>query len=102
MWHGGERLRRLAETPAAKLVEVLGFSHASQYLSEALATCRHMPKAQRQALYKRFRHALRPQAYGVEVVLEALRALATTRPNEGITRALGYLEAHAHRLRHGT
>src|SRR5712691_1887843 len=102
IWHRVERLRRLAEIPAAKLVEVLDFSHASQYLSEALATCRHMPKAQRQALYKRLRHVLRRQADGVEVVQEALRALAMTRQNKAITRALGYLETHAHRMRYGT
>jgi hypothetical protein len=74
IWHRVERLSRLAEIPAAKLVEVLDFSHASPYLSETLATCRHMPKAQRQALYKRLRHALRHKADGVEVVMEALRA----------------------------
>jgi len=102
LWHRVERLSRLAESPAAKLVEVLDFYHASQYLSETLATCHHMSKAQRQALYKRLRQALRRQADGVEVVQEALRALATTRQNKAITRALGYLETHAHRMRYVT
>jgi hypothetical protein len=102
MWHRVERLRRLAEIPAAKLVEVLDFYHASQYLSETLATCRHMPKAQRQALYKRLRHALRHKADGVEVVMEELRALATTRRDKAITRALRSVEAHAHRMRYVT
>jgi hypothetical protein len=102
IWHRVERLRSLAEIPAAKLVEVLDFSHASQYLSETLATCRHMPKAQRHALYKRLRHALRHQTEGVEVVQEALRALATTHRSKAITRALGYVETHAHRMRYVT
>src|SRR5438128_1921609 len=102
MWHRVERLRRLAEIPAAKLVEVLDFYHASQYLSEALATCRHMPKAQRQALYKRLRHVLRRQADGVEVVMEALRTLATTYRSKAIPRALGYVVTHAHRMRYVT
>jgi hypothetical protein len=102
IWHRVERLSRLAEIPAAKLVEVLDFYHASQYLSETLATCRHMPKAQRQALYKRLRHALRPKADGVEVVMEELRALATTRRDKAIARALRYVEAHAHRMRYVT
>jgi hypothetical protein len=61
-----------------------------------------MPKAQRQALYKRLRHALRHQADGVEVVMEALRALATTQRGKTITRALSYVEAHAHRMRYVT
>ena len=61
-----------------------------------------MPKAQRQALYKRLRHALRHQADGVEVVMEALRALATTQRSKAITRALRYVEAHAHRMRYVT
>jgi hypothetical protein len=100
IWHRVERLSRLAEIPAAKLVEVLDFYHASQYLSETLATCRTMPKAQRRALYKRLRHALRHQADGVEVVLEALRAVATTQRGKAITRALRYVEAHAHRMRY--
>ncbi len=102
MWKRVERLRTLAEIPASKLVEVLDFYHASQYLSETIATCRHMPKAQRRALYKRLRHALRHQTEGVEVVQEALRALATTRRNKAITRALGYVETHAHRMRYVT
>src|SRR2546427_12902138 len=84
------------------LVEVLDFYHASQYLSETLATCRTMPKAQRQALYKRLRHALRHQTDGVEGVQEALRALATTHRSKAIPRALGSVETHAHRMRYVT
>jgi hypothetical protein len=100
IWHRVERLSRLAEIPVAKLVEVLDFYHASQYLSETIATSRHLSQAQRRALYKRLRHALRHQADGVEVVLEALRALATTQRGKAITRALRYVEAHAHRMRY--
>jgi hypothetical protein len=102
IWHRVERLRTMAEIPAAKLVEVLDFYHASQYLSETIVTCRTMPKAQRQALYKHLRHALRHQADGVEVVQEALRTLATTHRSKAIPRALGYVEAHAHRMRYVT
>src|SRR5438445_13157838 len=61
-----------------------------------------MPKAQRQALYKRLRDALRHQPDGVEVVQEALRTLATTYRSKAIPRALGYLETHAHRMRYVT
>jgi hypothetical protein len=102
IWKRVERLSSLAEIPASKLVEVLDFYHASQYLYETLATCRHMPKAQRQALYKRLRHALRHKADGVEVVMEELRALATRQRGKAITRALRYVEAHAHRMRYVT
>ena len=102
IWKRVERLRTLAEIPAVKVVEVLDFYHASHYLSETLATCRTMPKAQRQALYKRLRHALRHQADGVEVVQEALRTLARTHRSKAIPRALGYVEAHAHRMRYVT
>jgi hypothetical protein len=102
IWKRVGRLRTLAEIPTAKLVEVLDFYHASQYLSETLATCHTMPKAQRQALYKRLRHALRHQTEGVEVVQEALRALATTRRSKAITRALNYVATHAHRMRYVT
>jgi hypothetical protein len=70
IWKRVGRLRTLAEIPASKVVEVLDFYQASQYLSETIATCRTMPKTQRQALYKRLRHALRHQADGGEVVLE--------------------------------
>jgi hypothetical protein len=48
----------------------------------------------------RLRHALRHQTDGVEVVQEALRALATARRSKAITRALGYVETHAHRMRY--
>ena len=74
MWHRGERRRSLAEMPASKLVEVRAFSHASPYLSATIATGRTMPKAQRPALDKRWRHALRHQRDGGEVVQEAWRA----------------------------
>jgi len=102
IWKRVERLRTLAEIPAAKVVEVLDFYPASQYLSETLATCPTMPKAQRHALYKRLRHALRHQTDGVEVVQEALRALATTYRSQAIARALRDVEAHAHRMRYVT
>jgi hypothetical protein len=102
IWKRVERLRTLAEIPAAKVVEVLDFYHASQYLSETIATCRTMPKAQRQALYKHLRHALRHRTDGIEVVQEALRALATTHRSKAILRALDYMEAHAHRMRYVT
>jgi hypothetical protein len=102
IWHRVERLSSLAEIPASKLVEVLDFYHASQYLSETIATDRSMSKAQRRALYKRLRHALRHKADGVEVVIEELRALATTQRGKTITRALSYVEAHAHRMRYVT
>jgi hypothetical protein len=100
MWKRVGRLSALAEIPAAKVVEVLDFYHASQYLSETIATCHHMSKTQRQALYKGLRHALRYTPEGVEVVQEALRALATTRRSKAITRALHYVETHAHRMRY--
>jgi hypothetical protein len=102
MWHRVERLRTMAEIPAAKLVEVLDFYHASPYLSETIATCRHIPKAQRHTLYKRLRHVLRHQADGVEVVMAALRTLATTQRSKAIPRALRSVEAHAHRMRYVT
>src|SRR5207249_10056687 len=44
-WKRVERLSRLAEIPAAKLVEDLDFSHASTYLSEPCATCRYSHKS---------------------------------------------------------
>jgi hypothetical protein len=100
IWKRVERLGTLAEIPTAKVVEVLDFYHASQYLSETLAACHTIPKAQRHALYKRLRHALRHQPDGVEVVQEALRALATTQRSKAIPRALRYVEAHAHRMRY--
>src|SRR5215471_2160309 len=102
IWKRVGRLHTLAEIPAAKVVEVLDFYHASQYLFETLATCRTMPKAQRRALYTRLRHALRHQTNGVEVVQEALQGLATSYRSKAITRALGYLETHAHRMRYVT
>jgi len=102
IWKRVERLRTLAEIPPSTLVEVLDFYHASQYLYETIATGRRMAKAQCRALYKRLRHALRHQADGVEVVMEALHALATTRRDKAITRALRYVEAHAHRMRYAT
>ena len=102
MWQRVERLSTLAEIPAAKLVEVRDFYHASQSLSETLATCRSLPKAQRPALYTRLRHARRHQEDGGAVVLEALRTVATTQRGKASLRALGYVEPHAHRRRSGT
>jgi hypothetical protein len=102
IWKWVERLHTPAEIPPATLAEVLDFYHASQYLSETLATDRSMSKPQCRALYKRLRHALRYQVDGVEVVTEAWHALATTRRGKAIARALRYLQAHAHRMRYVT
>ena len=99
LWKRVERRRPRAEMPAATLVEVLDFSHASPYLSETIATSRHLPQAQRRALSKRWRHALRYQADGVEVVREALRTLATRQRGKAITRAVRSREAQTHRRR---
>src|SRR5205807_8522327 len=95
IWKRVERLCTLAEIPPSTLVEVLDFYHASQYLYETIATDRSLSKAQRQALYKRARHAHRHKADGVVVVMEELRAFATTRRDKAITRALPYSEAHS-------
>jgi hypothetical protein len=102
MWKRVERLSSLAEIPASKLVEVLDFYHASQDLSETMATGRSLSKAPCRALSKRLRHALRDQTDGVEVVMEAWRALATTRRGKAITRAWRSMEVHAHRMRYAT
>jgi hypothetical protein len=98
-WQRVERRRTLAEIPAAKLVEGLAFSHASPYRYAPMATGRSLSKAQCQALYKRWRHARRHKAEGVERVLAEFQALATTRRSKAITRALGSRETHAHRMR---
>jgi hypothetical protein len=98
-WKRLGRLSTLAEMPAAKGVEGLDCSHASPSLSETIATGRHRPTAQRQALDKRLRHAVRHHTDGVEVVPEAVRALATTQRSKAITRALGSVETPAHRRR---
>ena len=97
-----ERLSTLAEIPAATRVEVLDFSPASQERSETSATSRQLPQAHRRALSKRLRHALRHQADGVEVVMEAWRPLATRPRGKASTRALRSLEAPTHRMRSGT
>ena len=102
IWDRVERLTRLAEIPPSTLVEVLDFYHASQHLSKTVEVCRGMSKAQRQTLYERLRHTLRHAADGVEVVMDELRAVATTRRGKAIKRALGYFVAHAHRMRYAT
>jgi len=60
-----ERLTRLAEIPLQKLVEVLDFYHASQYLSE---TIRHVPPHAQSptpgAVQALCRHVLRHQRMG--------------------------------------
>jgi hypothetical protein len=71
LWPQVARLHTLAEIPAAKVVEVLDCYHGSPYLSETIATCHTLPKAQRHAFYKRLRHAWQHQTDGVEVVQEA-------------------------------
>ena len=98
MWKRVERLRTLAEIPPSTLLEVLDCYHASQYLYETIAPGRSLSKAPCLALSKRLRHALRHQVDGVEVVMEALHALATTRRGKAITRALRSVEVHAHRM----
>src|SRR3989442_2826486 len=98
MWDRTERLTRLAEIPTAKLGEVLDFYHASQYLSETIATDRRLSKAQRQALYKRLRHALRHHAEGVQLVSADLRTLGPAARDNAIPHSMLSLVAQRHRL----
>jgi hypothetical protein len=100
IWERVERLTRLAEIPAAHVVEVLDFYHASQYLYETLEKCGGLPTPRRQALYKRLRHTLRHETNGIKVVQAALQALAITRRGQVISRALAYFETHAARMQY--
>jgi hypothetical protein len=93
-------ITRLAEIPAAQLVERLDFYHTSHYLYETVERCRGMSQAQRQAFYERLRHDMRHKADGIEGVMDELRALAMTRRGKAVKRALGYFETHAHRMRY--
>jgi len=95
------RLRRRAEMPAATRVEVLDCSHARPERSDPLATIRPLPQAQRHALSQRWRHALRHQGEGGEVVREAVRTLATTQRGTALPRAWRSLEVQAPRRRSG-
>jgi len=79
IWHRVERLSTLAEIPAQSWWRSL-ILHASQYLSETLATCRNIPKAQRQRWYKALAACVAAnQTEGVEAVQEALRRCTTHR-----------------------
>ena len=99
-WQRLTQLREGAEIAQDRVVDVLDFSHASQYLAQTVELCRSLPKPQRVPLYERWRHALRHDADGVETILREMGALATTRRGKVLKRALECFREHAGRMRY--
>ena len=100
IWDQIKKLAKLAEIPPERIVEVIDFYHASEHLFKTIELCKGMPKAKRQHLYHRLRHALRHDKDGVEQILNQMRALAVTRRGKAINKALNYFETHRERMRY--
>jgi hypothetical protein len=98
IWDRIDRLTSEAEIPESKLVQAIDFYHASEHLAEAIELCRNIPAKQRKKIYKKLRHILRHDPWGVKEVMEKLRELAKTRRGKKMKKALHYFEVHAHRM----
>ena len=98
IWERTEALRRDAEIPAERWVEVVDFYHASEHLGAALELCRNLSKEERQSLFKELRHLLRTDPHGVEKVIQRLRPEVKARRAKKMKTAIAYFEKHAPRM----
>jgi hypothetical protein len=98
IWERTEALRRDAEIPVDRWVEVVDFYHASEHLGATLEMCRNLKGPQRQALFKELRHLLRTDPQGVEKVLQRLQPEVKARRAKKMKTALAYFEKHAARM----
>ena len=59
IWERSENIRREAEIPVKRWVEVIDFYHASQHLHDTIELCRDRTPTERQQWYEQLRHVLR-------------------------------------------
>jgi hypothetical protein len=102
IWERSERIRRQAQIPVNRWVEVIDFYHASGHLHETIELCRDRTVGERTQWYERLRHTLRTDADGVDKVVEALKPEARGRRAKTMKRAVGYFERHRERMRYVT
>jgi hypothetical protein len=98
IWERTEALRRDAEIPAERWVEVIDFYHASERLFAALELCRNLKSEERQRLFKELRHLLRTDPQGVERIIERLQPEVKARRAKKMKTAIAYFEKHAARM----
>jgi len=100
IWDRAERLITEAEIPREKLVEVLDFYHASQYLCATVELIRTLDGKERHALFDRLLHDLRHDREGVFRLIEELKRLGEGHPDSGMEKCIAFFERHAHRMRY--
>lgn len=100
IWDHVGKLTQEAEIPEHRLVLVVDFYHAAQYLFGSVELIKGMAKREREGLFERLRHALRRDVDGVEQVIEALRAQAVTRRGKAMKKAVAYFERHREHMRY--
>lgn len=97
-WERSEKIRREAEIPAQRWVEVIDFYHASEHLHDTIELCRNRKPSERKQWYEKLRHTLRTDPDGVHKVIEALKPEATGRRAPKMNTAIAYFERHTHRM----
>jgi len=100
IWDRVERLVTEADIPREKLVEVLDFYHASQYLCETIELASHLSDKERQILYHKLLHDLRHHPEGISRLIEELRELEEADPDNSMHNRINYFEKHAHRMQY--
>ena len=100
IWDRVERLAAEAEIPREKLVEVLDFYHASQYLYGTLELKPALDDKERHALYHRLLHDLRHGDQGVLRLIEEVKNLAKDHPDGELAKRIAFFEKHAHRMQY--
>jgi hypothetical protein len=98
IWERSEKVRREAEIPADRWVEVVDFYHASEHLHEVVELCRRVPRDERDEWYQALRPVLRRDPQGVEQVIETLHEEARGRGARAITQGIAYFEKHRARM----
>jgi hypothetical protein len=102
IWERSDQIRREAEIPAERWVEVIDFYHASEHLRKTVELCGGRKASERQAWYEELRHVLRREPAGALQVIDRLAPEARGRRAAKIKTAIEYFERHAHRMEYAS
>lgn len=96
IWERVPELLRMCGLAREKVVEVLDFYHACDYLAKALEACRGMSESERRELYKRLTEYLAKGQHAY--LLVELRRLAKGKRARKMSNAIQYFTYHRKRM----
>lgn len=93
IWNRLQQLRADAGIAEDRFSTILDYWHATEYITDALALCKNLTEAERDALFRELKGQLLEPS-GAVTVITRLRGLARGRRAGPILKKIAYLESH--------